>query len=80
MPLVFEATMKSVSLSTFAGLPSSRTPKPPSKTTLPPVDERDAPRRGRPSSRCAASTKSVICLMRSSSSGCAFFPANDSRA
>jgi hypothetical protein len=34
--LVFDAIMKSDCASTFAGLPSSRTPKPPSKTTLPP--------------------------------------------
>ena len=32
---VFDAIMKSVSASTFAGLPSLRTPKPPAKTTLP---------------------------------------------
>ena len=32
---VFEAAMKSVSASTGALLPSSRTPRPPSKTALP---------------------------------------------
>lgn len=35
MPLVLEAAMKSVSAFTSSGLPNSRTPRPPSKTTRP---------------------------------------------
>ncbi len=79
MPLVLEAMANWVSLSTFAFFPISRTPRPPSKTTLPPsISASPAP--GMPRSRIELSTNPVSWAMRSLSSGCAFLPAKLSRA
>ncbi len=76
---VFEAIMNVVSASTFSGLPSSRTPNPPAKTTWL-LSMSATPTPGMDSSFIAVSTKSVSCLTRPGLSGCAFLPANDSSA
>ena len=74
---VFEAIRKAVSASTFSGLPSSRTPNPPANTTWL-LSSSAIPTPGIENSFIAVSTKSVSCLTRAGSSGCAFFPAKDS--
>lgn len=76
---VFEAIMKSVSASTGVALPSSRTPKPPAKTTFPSwTIPTDTP--GIPSSFRPVSTNRLSSPRRAWSSRFAFFPANVSRA
>src|ERR1700680_2153639 len=77
--LVFEAIMNSVSASTASLRPSSRTPKPPAKTTLPSCTMPSATP-GRPSCLRPVSTKRWISASRASSRRCAVLPANDSRA
>ena len=79
MALVLEATMKSVVPSTLPGTPSSRTPKPPAKTTLP-FSIRPTPTPGTRAAFMASSTKAPSAAMRLSSSGRAFRPANVSRS
>ena len=75
---VLDAAMKSVSLSTFAGLPSSFTPRPPSHTTLPPsMNARPTP--GTSSCFMPSATNFFSVSMRAASSGCALRPANVSR-
>ncbi len=76
--LVFEATMNSVSASTGLSLPSSRTPKPPVKTTLPSCTMPTATP-GTRSSFMPVSTKRASSARRASSSRWAFLPAKVSR-
>jgi hypothetical protein len=77
--LVLEAIMKRVSASTGLVPPSSRVPKPPAKTTLPPWTIPSAtpgmPRVFRP-----CSTKRFRSARRARVSRWAFLPAKDSRA
>ncbi len=77
-PFVLDAIMKSVLPSGFAGLPSSRTPKPPEKTTLP-FWMMPTATPGMCSAFCPSSMNLPSAAMRAASSSCARLPANDSR-
>ncbi len=76
---VFDAIAKSVFAFTGSGTPRSLTPSPPSVTTFPP-SMRLKPTPGTSKSFIPVERKSFRAAIIFASTGCAFFPANVSRA